>query len=688
MDKIIVDLLQALRDGIELDNNLLNKIIANHNKFKKLNKDHFAKRELLPYFQNEKTCSSELWKSWSVTPVEERKLSRILQMKPRRTSSGVATITVMTKPWGCSSACVYCPNDIRMPKSYLTDEPVCQRAEREYFDPYLQVTSRLKALSQMGHITDKIELIILGGTWSDYPKDYQIWYVTELFRALNEYGITDYREERLQFYKTAGLHSDPLELTEFVCPIQNRINCGELTYNQAFSELYLNSSPWSKVSEMQKPSVTTPSPLVPPLPKRRGIAKGNNATIEQLELQHEINVNSGHRVVGLVIETRPDTITTESLTLIRQLGATKIQIGIQSLNQEVLNINERRITIEKIAEAFELLRIFGFKIHCHFMVNLLGSNPEMDKQDYLTLVTDKRFLPDEVKLYPCCLVEGTVLNKFHKSGEWKPYTEQELIDVLVNDTIATPTYTRISRMIRDISAKDIVAGNKKGNLRQLVEQAIVNHSNTTQSEIPKTTPSPKGATPSSPKGNEQRISEIRYREISSDDIEIDELKLDITKYKTSNTVEYFLQWVTDANKIAGFMRLSLPDTDCNTAPPSVIPASSSVITEPPSVIPAQAGIQTSANCNTAGLGAGEAMIREIHIYGKVATLGQLGDNGQHHGLGKKLIAKASEIASEAGYTKLNVISSVGTRAYYEKQGFHPAGLYQQKPLITKNLFIA
>ena len=122
-----------------------------------------------------------------MTPELEKQLLSVLRMKPRRSASGVATITVITKPWPCGGDCLFCPNDIRMPKSYLHNEPACERAEQNWFDPYLQVASRLTALSQMGHAIDKIELIVLGGTWSDYPRGYQVWFIAEMFRALNEF---------------------------------------------------------------------------------------------------------------------------------------------------------------------------------------------------------------------------------------------------------------------------------------------------------------------------------------------------------------------------------------------------------------------------------------------------------------------------------------------------------------------
>ena len=177
-------------------------------------------------------------------------------------------------------------------------------------------------------------------------------------------------------------------------------------------------------------------------------------------------------MVGLVIETRPDAVTPDALTLIRQLGATKIQMGIQSLDQQILDSNDRGIRIERIQRAFGLLRAFGFKIHAHAMVNLLGATPESDKCDYRRLVTEAPYQPDEIKLYPCALIEGARLCRDFDSGAWIPYTEDVLMDVLAADVLATPSFCRISRMIRDFSSNDIKAGNKKPNLRQMVEQRL------------------------------------------------------------------------------------------------------------------------------------------------------------------------------------------------------------------------
>ncbi len=169
MEDIILDILDALRRGETVDDAALVKLVNARARRTGADKRAFAKRRLLPYCQRVRREEPERWASWGVTPELEERLLAVLRMKPRRSASGVATITVITKPWPCGSDCLYCPSDVRMPKSYLADEPACARAELNAFDPYLQVSARLTALSQMGHATDKIELIVLGGTWSDYP---------------------------------------------------------------------------------------------------------------------------------------------------------------------------------------------------------------------------------------------------------------------------------------------------------------------------------------------------------------------------------------------------------------------------------------------------------------------------------------------------------------------------------------
>ena len=617
MDELILDILQQLRNSSQgaLDTHQLEMLINSHNSgidssaHSTEREKLIPKRAILPYFLQVKQKNNELWQSWNATPELEERFIRSVRMKPRRTASGVATITVITRPHTCSSNCIYCPCDLRMPKSYLANEPACQRAELTFFDPYVQVAARLQALHQMGHSTDKVELIVLGGTWSDYPESYQYWFIKELFRALNEWpNSPSYIQDRLDWYTSFGLQNSDEALSSFVAEQQAAVFADNTTYNQAFHKLYDTSQPHQNAwSQMQ-------------------------STYDQLVEQQHSNETATARVVGLVIETRPDTITPDNLRMFRQLGCTKIQIGIQSTRQEILDANQRQMSVAQIKRAFSLIRLYGFKIHSHLMVNLLGATPEADKQDFKTFVTDPGFLPDEIKLYPCALVSGTQLVQKYREGSWQPYGKDELVDVLVQDVLATPPYVRISRMIRDISATDILVGNKHTNLRQMVEQELA------------------------AEDVARRVQEIRFREINQQQVHAAELTLQDFTYTTAVSDEHFLQWVTTNNKIAGFCRLSLPHWDKLTSGACDVSADE-LLVQP-----------------------GQAMIRELHVYGQALSLGSEGMSAQHQGLGQKLLAKASSIAAEAGYTSLNVISSIGTRAYYRAQGFTDAGLYQQKAL--------
>ena len=175
MDEVLRDIIEAVRARGALSGTELGTILNRHNKRVGGSRRAFSKKRMLPYYLRLKEFEPDAWAKLEIDDSLEESLFQTLRMKPRRTASGVATITVITKPHMCSGNCLYCPNDVRMPKSYLHREPACQRAERNYFDPYLQVMSRLRALIQMGHTCDKIELIVLGGSWTDYTFNYQTW---------------------------------------------------------------------------------------------------------------------------------------------------------------------------------------------------------------------------------------------------------------------------------------------------------------------------------------------------------------------------------------------------------------------------------------------------------------------------------------------------------------------------------
>jgi elongator complex protein 3 len=450
-----------------------------------------------------------------------------LQMKPTRSQAGVTVVTVLTKPYPCPGKCIFCPTDVRMPKSYLHDEPGARRAERHAFDPYDQTLSRIQALENIGHPADKIELLILGGTWSSYRRDYQEWFVKRCLEAIN------------------GVESD------------------SLVEAQAF------------------------------------------------------NATGPRRNVGLVVETRQDHIDPDELRWLRYLGVTKVQVGIQSLNDEILRLNARGHDAAATRQAFRLLRLAGFKIHGHWMANLLGATPESDLADFAQLWDDPAVRPDELKIYPCMLVENAELYDYWRRGEYQPYDEETLTELLVACKRLVPGYTRLTRIIRDIPTTNVVEGNKKANLRQIVQERM--------------------------KARGLKCRCIRCREVRRQTLDSETVELHINSYETDGTMEHFLGYETGDGRLAGFLRLSFPNQN------------------QPLPLPELAGC---------------AMIREVHVYGPALPIGEESQGAaQHVGLGGQLVDKAKEMARQAGYDKLAVISAIGTRDYYARHGFAPDGLY-------------
>ena len=328
------------------------------------------------------------------------------------------------------------------------------------------------------------------------------------------------------------------------------------------------------------------------------------------------------RCVGLVVETRPDHVTEEEVLRLRRLGATKVQVGIQSLDDAVLEANQRGHDVATTRRALGLLRQAGFKVHVHWMPNLLGATPASDVVDFARLFDDPEIRPDELKIYPCSLIESAELMHFYDRGEWCPYQYEELLDVLARALAVVPRYCRVTRVIRDISSDDIVTGNKLTNFRQLAEEEVERRGD--------------------------RCDDIRSREIRRAAFDRAKLELRTTEYATGSGTEVFLEFTTPDDRIVGFLRLSLP---------------------------------ASAEASFLRELAGSAIVREVHVYGASLGLGARGsDEPQHRGLGGRLMDEAVRRAGAAGYCDLAVISAVGTRPWYRRLGFEDGELYQHRRL--------
>ncbi len=454
--------------------------------------------------------------------------------KPSKTLAGVTPIAVMCKPKPCiHGTCRYCPS-LNVPQSYTPKSPPVLRAERLKYSPFEQVKSRLQAFQVMHHPTDKIEMIVMGGNFTEYPEDYKINFIKACYDALNN-----------------------------------------------------------------KPS-------------------------KNLSQAKKINETAKHRCVALCIESRPDTIlkNKNAVQELLDFGCTRVELGVQCLDNKIYKKVNRGHTIKEVVEATKLLRDAGFKIGYHMMLGLPGSSMQKDLKTFKTLFKDERFKPDQLKIYPCQVINGSQLEKDFQKGKYKPYSEQKIKQMIIKIMQIIPNYCRVMRVMREIPPEFLAAGTERIDLRKDIEAEI--------------------------KKRKFRINEIRFREIGfavRDQLRNQKisqnLQLKVTEYKSSGGIEYFLEFVNKDNILFGLCRLRInPDKN------------------------------------------NSAFIRELHVYGQSLPLGIKGKDlmSQHSGLGKLLVKKAEGLAKNNGAKKLSVISGIGARQYFKKLGY-----FLEEPYMIKFL---
>lgn len=473
-------------------------------------------------------------------------LEMVLRKRAVRTLSGIAPVAVLTKPFGCPGKCAYCPTEKDVPQSYLSNEPAVMRAIRCGYNPAVQVNDRLQALVNNGHNPTKIELIVIGGTWSYFPTKYKYWYILNLFAAANRFksGI----KKREEIYK----------------------------YNLSVSELK-----------------------------------------EALDKEQKRNEKATYQIIGLTLETRPDYINKKEAEEMRALGCTRVEIGVQQIDDDILKKNRRGHGVKEIADATELLKNYGFKITYHLMPGLPGSSAKRDFELFKQLFSDPRFQPDQIKFYPTVVTRGSLLYQWWKQGKYKPYSDKVLQDLIIKCKQIVPKYVRIIRLIRDIPGESIVAGNLVTNLRQVMKD--------------------KGTT----------CNCIRCREAKDKKLKLSDLELNIENYDSAGGQEYFISFDSrDDKTLFGFVRLFIPG-------------------------------ETKIGINK--IFGKAAIIRELHVYGELVSVGAK-KKVQHAGLGKRLLDEAQSIALEFCRDKMVVISGVGVRGYYRKNGYGLEETYMVKNL--------
>jgi len=504
-------------------------------------------------------CSKiDLIKIYNSLGYDDYNLKKKLIKKIQKSQSGIISVTVLTSgtpeytnkngervkgTFSCLHNCSFCPNEkpseannwTQQPKSYLYTEPAVLRANQNDFDPIKQMNSRISSLEKMGHEIDKIELLVLGGTWSEYPKEYQDEFITKLYYAANVY------------------------------------------YN-----------------------------------KREEILT--------LEEEIEINETAKIHIIGLTLEMRSDSINLKEIERLRRFNCTRVQLGIQHTDNEVLRMNNRGESVEKTKQAIKLLKNNCYKIDGHLMLNLYGSSVEKDKAMLDEILTNPELQLDQLKIYPCAVVPFTKIKELFEAGIYKPYEDKYLYDLIKYFKMNITKQFRINRIIRDISGHYILGG---------YSQQFVNTRQKLLEDM---------------KTNNWSCKCIRCREIKGN--KIDNVELEIMEYEASGGTEYFISFES-GNYLIGFIRLRL-NKDNNKVLPILENA---------------------------------ALIRELHVYSTLSNVGNNHDHSlQHKGYGKKLIEKAEEIAKLNGFNKMAIIAGTGVRNYYRKFGYNLVETFMYKLL--------
>jgi len=500
-------------------------------------KRRIAKELKIPYPDN-MALLAILEENKSAIGTNYSKLKELLKVRPVRSLSGIINVSVLTKAYPCPGNCLYCPNEPGFPKSYLSGEPAAERARLLKFNPYVQTRKRLGKLAAEGHDVEKVELRVIGGTWSYYPKAYQKKFIAACFAACNDFG---------------------------------------------------------KPKDKYRP----------------------------LENEQKNNEAAKCRIVGISVETRPDHIDKKEIINLRRLGVTRVELGIQSIFDDVLDLNCRGHKIEAAVNATKILKNAGFKVSYQIMLNLYGSTPERDLAMAKILFSDPNFCPDLLKIYPCAVLKEAPLYRLYEQKKYKPYSDKKLVEVVKEIKKIMPPWVRIERIIRDIPSPRITSGTKEiSNLRQTIARDMECEGWACQC--------------------------IRCREVKSGYDPNEKIILVRRDYMASDGKEIFLSFENEnKTKLFSLLRLRIPN---NTAP--VLPVLRDA-----------------------------ALVREIHTYGRQTGIGREAVAAQHMGLGKRLIREAERTAKkESNVKKIAAIAGVGARAYWKKNGYKLRDTYMIKNL--------
>ena len=343
------------------------------------------------------------------TNEEKELVSDTLKKKPTRTKSGVAIVAVMCHPHKCPHGrCLYCPESDIAPPSYTGEEPAALRGRMFEYHPYVQCFNRLAQLKKIGHPIDKVELIIMGGTFPSRDLCYQEWFVSQCLKAMTDFGLI--LENNLEFEINKSL-----------------------------------------IRNLEKDVIKTYPP-------------NDYVLINDIQLANE---NSKVRCVGMTFETRPDYCKKDNINRMLNFGVTRVELGVQTLSDELYTKVKRGHAIADVIKSNQLLRDSAIKVAMHMMPGLFVNQKE-DLEMFKRLFSDDNFKPDMLKIYPCLVTKGSELYEMWQDGIYSPYTDEEAVDLIVEVKKILPKWVRTMRIQRDIPSTLIEAGVQKSNLGELV----------------------------------------------------------------------------------------------------------------------------------------------------------------------------------------------------------------------------
>lgn len=442
------------------------------------------------------------------TTDERRKIAPLIKKKPTRTLSGVAVVAVMCKPHRCPHGrCIYCPESDKAPPSYTGEEPAALRARMFDFDPYRQVYNRLLQLESIGHPLDKVELIVMGGTFPSCFLCYQEWFITKCLQAMVDFGVNN---------PGNGIEN----------PGNGILNPGNRINNL------------ENGIESPGNGIDTPENVENP---------GNGIKFQRHEdvpkdfiYLHDIqraNETSPVRCVGMTFETRPDYCKTQDVDRMLQMGVTRVELGVQTIYNYIYHRIERGHRVEDVVESARILRDSGIKVAMHLMPGLF-SDFQRDLRIFKRIFSDERFKPDMIKIYPCLVTRGSKLYELWQRGDYKPYTSEEAADLILKMKKILPKWVRTMRIQRDIPSPLIEAGVKKSNLGELVYRKLQENGLNCQCI---------------------RCREVGHRESEGLIPQSDNIKLLRENYPAGDGQEIFLSFEDPPSDILiGFLRLRIP----------------------------------------------------------------------------------------------------------------------------------